>query len=89
MEKSDIMRQYRGRGIITPPINMQEWIFQIIDRDGPITRSEIVKETGIPRTTIYDIVVKLILNERVRQYSVPSGGRGRPQVFYEVTGVSE
>jgi hypothetical protein len=51
---------------------------------GPITRSELVQITKIPRTTIYDTIVKLMLDKKVRKYSVPSRRRGRPRVFYEL-----
>ncbi len=75
---------YKGRGLFEPAINIKEYLFKLIANKGPITRSELTKETGIPRTTIYDTIVKLMLDEQIRKYSVPSKKRGRPRVFYEV-----
>ncbi|HUX98618.1 MAG TPA: hypothetical protein VMV49_03635 [Candidatus Deferrimicrobium sp.] len=75
---------YKGRGIFEPAINIKEYLFRLIIDKGPITRSELTKETGIPRTTIYDTIVKLMLDEQIKKFSVPSKKRGRPRVFYEV-----
>lgn len=75
---------YKGRGIFEPSINIKEYLFKMIADKGPITRSELTKATGIPRTTIYDTIVKLMLDEQIQKYSVPSKRRGRPRVFYEV-----
>jgi len=75
--------EYKGRGMFEPAINIKEYLFKIIADKGPITRSELTKETGIPRTTIYDTIVKLMLDEQIKKYSVPSKKRGRPRVFYE------
>jgi len=79
---------YKGRGVFEPSINIKEFLFRLITTKGPITRSELTKETGIPRTTIYDTIVKLMLDEQIRKYSVPSKKRGRPRVFYEISNAS-
>ncbi len=77
--------KYKGRGSFEPAINIKEFLFKIIAEKGPITRSELKNLTGIPRTTIYDTIVKLMLDEKIKKYSVPSKRRGRPRVFYEKT----
>ncbi|MHA1265687.1 MAG: hypothetical protein ACTSRS_10695 [Candidatus Helarchaeota archaeon] len=79
---------YKGRGAFEPAINIKEYLFKIIAERGPITRSELTAQTGIPRTTIYDTIVKLMLNEQIRKFSVPSKKRGRPRVFYEINSPS-
>jgi len=76
--------EYKGRGTFVPTINIKEYLFKIIANQGPITRSELTKLTGIPRTTIYDTIVKLMLDEQIKKYAVPSKKRGRPKVFYEI-----
>jgi len=58
--------EYKGRGIFEPTINIKEYLFKIIAKQGPITRSELTKSTGIPRTTIYDTIVKLMLDEQIK-----------------------
>ncbi len=75
---------YKGRGAFEPTINIKEYLFKIIADKGPITRSQLTGMTGIPRTTIYDTIVKLMLDEQIRKYAVPSKKRGRPRVFYEI-----
>ena len=76
--------EYKGRGLFEPTINIKEYIFKIIVNQGPITRSDLTKLTGIPRTTIYDTIVKLMLDEQIKKYAIPSKQRGRPKVFYEI-----
>ena len=79
--------EYKGRGIFEPTINIKEYLFKIIANQGPITRSDLTKSTGIPRTTIYDTIVKLMLDEQIKKYAVPSKRRGRPKIFYEITSI--
>lgn len=47
-----------------------------------LTRNDLEKITGIPRTTIYDTMERLILRNYARKISIP-GGRGRPLAYYE------
>ena len=51
----------------------------------PSTRKDLCKKTGIPRTTIYDALTRLILKKVVIKYSTPSKSKGRPKVFYRIT----
>lgn len=76
--------QYKGRGIFFPPINIKDYLFRIVSSKGPISRRDLVKATGIPRTTIYDVLVKLMLDERIQKFSIPLRHRGRPRVYYKV-----
>ena len=92
MDKSSdraITHEYKGRGTFEPAINIKEYLFKIIAEKGPITRSELKNLTGIPRTTIYDTIVKLMLDEQIKKFSVPSKKRGRPRVFYEIISLSK
>jgi predicted transcriptional regulator len=51
---------------------------------GPITRSQLVKITGIPRSTLYDSLFRLILKGMVKKYPDRNQqSRGRPQVLFE------
>lgn len=76
--------QYKGRGIFIPRIDIKDYLFWLVSTKGPISRGDLVEATGIPRSTIYDTLVKLILDERIRKFSVSSNRRGRPRVYYEV-----
>lgn len=74
---------YKGKGVIVPVISMYEYLLTVITKHGPICRSDLVKLTRIPRTTVYDTLVKLILDEQIVSYTIPLHKRGRPRVYYE------
>lgn len=61
----------------------EEELLKILKEKGPLTRTELMEITGVPRTTLYDKLVKLILKGKVRKISVKGNGRGRPKVYYE------
>lgn len=82
--KSELIPEYKGKGVFEPARNIKEYLYKTIAKNQPITRPELVKITGIPRTTIYDSLIKLILAEEVKKYSVHNKKRGRPRIFYEV-----
>jgi predicted ArsR family transcriptional regulator len=52
--------------------------------DGPLTRGDIVKKTGIPRTTIYDALKSLIKEKYVKAYPIyiAERKRGRPKIAF-------
>jgi predicted ArsR family transcriptional regulator len=74
--------EYKGRGNFTPAISLKELVLRKIEELGPIKRKDLSKAMGVPRTTLYDVLVKLMLAEQVRKYSVSQKTRGRPWVFY-------
>lgn len=55
-------------------------------KEGPMTRGQMVKKLGIPRTTIYDGLKKLILRNEVKKYPLylSERQRGRPKVLFEL-----
>lgn len=75
---------YKGRGVFEPGIDIKEYLFQVIEKSGPITRGEIKELTSIPRTTIYDTIVKLILLKKIKKFTVSNKKRGRPKVYYKI-----
>ena len=50
----------------------------------PATRMNLCEVTGIPRTTIYDSLARLILKKIVIKYSEPSTYKGRPKIYYRI-----
>lgn len=50
----------------------------------PATRKDLCEKTGIPRTTIYDALTRLILKKVVVKFSPPRKSKGRPKVFYRI-----
>lgn len=82
-------RQYVGGGILNPPYDLQRYILEFIEYESkhgePPTRGDISKELNIPRTTIYDAVMKAITKEKVEINKVTfnEGRRGRQYVHYD------
>lgn len=74
---------YKGRGALEPPIQMRDYLYSVIKERGPITRGELKELTDIPRTTLYDSIVKLIMTNKLEKYSVSNKKRGRPKVYYK------
>ncbi len=64
--------------------DLDRQILSLLREKGPMTREEIVKNLNVPRTTVYDRLVKMILNGLVEKYSNTRRTRGRPKVFYRV-----
>jgi len=75
--------EYLGGGIVSPSISLEEYLLKIL-QDGPMTRGELSAATGIPRTTLYDTLVKLIMQDRVEKFSSSKRKRGRPNVYYRL-----
>ena len=59
-------------------------VLDILEREGPLTRSKLVSLTGIARSTLYDSLLRLILKGFVASFSEDRRQRGRPKVFYKV-----
>ena len=57
-------------------------VLSILQKQGPKTRAELVSITNIPRSTLYDSLLRLILKEKVLKYSEKPDGPGRPKVFF-------
>lgn len=61
------------------------YIYNLLIENGPMTRDDIVRLTNLPRTTIYDHLVKLMIKGMVEKYSLITNKRGRPPVYYRIT----
>jgi len=85
MADNKLEPKYQGRGHFEPSALIQDYLLNMIRERGPVTRSQLTNITGIPRTTVYDVVVKLILGEKIYKYAVKSRKRGRPRIFYEAS----
>jgi predicted ArsR family transcriptional regulator len=58
-------------------------VLEILKREGPITRTRLVKLTGVARSTLYDSLLRLILKGHVLRYSEERKQRGRPKVYFK------
>ena len=59
-------------------------VLSALRENQPATRMDLCEKTGIPRTTIYDSLTRLMLKKVVIKYSSPGKSKGRPKVFYQV-----
>ena len=63
---------------------IQNNLIKVLEKKGPMTRRELVKELNTARTTIYDNLVKLQKLKHIQKFTRNSGNRGRPLVFWEL-----
>jgi predicted HTH transcriptional regulator len=57
-------------------------ILKIVKVEGPLTRGKLSKLTGIPRSTLYDSLWRLIVKGYVKDYSEDRKHRGRPRTYF-------
>jgi predicted ArsR family transcriptional regulator len=67
-----------------PPTDVKGFIVGLLRNQGPLTRGDITTRSRIPRTTVYDTLVNLVLSGVVDKYVERNGRRGRPSVFYQL-----
>ncbi|TFG23788.1 MAG: hypothetical protein EU532_13135 [Promethearchaeota archaeon] len=63
---------------------LQNNLVKILEKSGPLTRNQLVKQLGTPRTTIYDNLLKLQKRRVLEKYTRSNGKRGRPLVFWKL-----
>ncbi len=64
--------------------DLKSIIIDLLMKHGPLTRNDMVEYTGMPRTTLYDALDKLILSGKVEKYVLKINKKGRPTVYYEL-----
>lgn len=75
----------RTKQIKTPlPKETKNFIVNLLKKEGSLTRGDITTRTGIPRTTVYDTLVNLLLTGIIEKYIERNGRRGRPSVYYQL-----
>jgi predicted ArsR family transcriptional regulator len=67
-----------------PKEGLGKKIYDCLEEKGPMPRSEFVKILQVPRTTIYDVLKKLIDQNVVCKQPLVIGKRGRPKVFFSL-----
>ncbi|MFW9984996.1 MAG: helix-turn-helix domain-containing protein [Candidatus Odinarchaeota archaeon] len=68
----------------TVPSNSKENIIDLLREKGALTRGDITTKTGIPRTTVYDTLMNLLISGVIEKYVEKNGRRGRPSVYYQL-----
>ncbi len=66
------------------PANVKSYITDLLRDEGALTRGDITIKTGIPRTTVYDTLMNLLIAGVVEKYVDRNGRRGRPSVYYQI-----
>ncbi len=76
----------RTRATTRPPEagDVKNHITSLLRDQGALTRGEITVRTGIPRTTVYDTLMNLLISGTVEKYVERNGKRGRPSVYYQL-----
>ena len=74
------LRRYEIESDIALPLD--EHLFAILLNFGPQSRNDLVKLTKKPRTTVYDHLIKLILDDKVVRFSKSGKKPGRPKVYF-------
>jgi len=63
---------------------MQNNLIKTLEKNGPLTRKDLVNQLKTPRTTIYDNLLKLQKRKLVEKFIQSDGKRGRPLVFWKI-----
>lgn len=73
-------------GLVSDELNtpLQDHLVSTLEKEGPLTRNQLVKQLNTPRTTIYDNLLKLQKRKILEKYTRSSGKRGRPLVFWKL-----
>ena len=74
--------KYENGEIFSP---LQRRMIELLEKNGPMTRADLIKSADSPRTTVYDSLVRLQNYNLVRKFSRPTNTRGRPLVFFKLT----
>jgi predicted ArsR family transcriptional regulator len=69
---------------VSDPGDVKSHITNLLRTKGALTRGEITVKTGIPRTTVYDTLMNLLISGTVEKYVERNGKRGRPSVYYQL-----
>ena len=59
-------------------------LYRYLSENGDYTRTELVKKTGIARSTLYDSLHRLIAKGKVKKYTeeIENRSPGRPKIFF-------
>lgn len=82
-QKSTIHRQ-PTTSTIPLPSDVKGSIQRVLQKEGALTRGQITNLTRIPRTTVYDTLMNLLISGIIEKYVERNGQRGRPQVYYQL-----
>ena len=79
--RSEFDRYSEPKNLLSP---IQNNLLKTLEKTGPSTRKELVKQLNTARTTIYDNLIKLQKRKLIEKFSRNDGKRGRPLVFWKI-----
>jgi len=82
MANEIMMAKFSDSKVMLSPI--QNNLIKVLEKKGPMTRRELVRELSTARTTVYDNLVKLQKLKQIQKFTRNNGNRGRPLVFWEL-----
>jgi len=83
MANISIIEQFSASKEYMSPI--QHDIIKTLEKNGPLTRKELVTKLKTARTTIYDNLFKLQKQKIIERFTRNDGKVGRPLVFWKLT----
>ena len=69
-------------GLMFSPLQIQ--LMNTLEKEGPLTRKDLMNKLNSPRTTIYDNLTRLQNHNIIRKFSRPTNSRGIPLVFFKL-----
>lgn len=63
---------------------LQKILVKTLEKNGPMTRDQMVNDISRARTTIYDNLSTLIDRDMIKKISRQVNARGRPVVFFKL-----
>ena len=72
---------YNINEVLTP---IQDQLIKFLEDNGPSIRNILVKRLSVPRTTIYDNLLKLQKRNLIEKFTRNNGCRGRPLVYWRL-----
>jgi len=82
MANKSIIEQFSSSKDYISPIQLN--LIKILEKEGPLTRKELVNELKTARTTIYDNLIKLQKQKMIEKFTRNDGKRGRPLVLWKL-----
>ncbi len=82
MANQSVIEQFSSLKDYVSPI--QNNLIKTLEKNGPLTRKELVNELKTARTTIYDNLIKLQKQKMIEKFTRNDGKRGRPLVFWKI-----
>lgn len=65
-------------------IPIEDFLINILKEKGPLTRGTLVSLTNIPRTTLYDVLSKMIMKGKIEKKPIRKNKRGRPKILFQL-----